>query len=57
MRRMSDTFQDLVTDVREVVQKGVNVSSGPPVSIIIREKDPRRSYAAYSTLKRIWCRP
>ncbi len=38
---MSTAFKDLVADVREIVQKGRNVSSGPSASIIIRERDPR----------------
>lgn len=36
MRRMSYAFKDLVADVREIVQKGVDVSSGPSASIIVR---------------------
>ncbi len=38
---MPYTFQDLVADVREIVQKGGTVSSGPSASIIVRERDPR----------------
>lgn len=37
---MSYAFKDLVADVREIVPKGRNVSSGPSASIIIRERDP-----------------
>ncbi len=38
---MSYAFQDLVADVREIVPKGGNISSGPSASIIKRERDPR----------------